>query len=146
MRPAPALTVRCTGGWPWRLLHTALPALAAAAFAAWLLGHAELPLMPGVVVGLVLGITLARRWRSRERVLGWDGRRWSLDGQAGHLQLMMDLGAFLVLRLRPDSGRAQWFAVTAPEAGQAWHGLRAAAYARAPEATAHAGPPQRPAA
>jgi len=146
MRPAPALTVRCTGGWPWRLLHTALPALAATAFAAWLLGHAELALMPAVGVGLITGFALTWRWRGGMRVLGWDGRRWALDGQVGRLQLMMDLGALLVLRLRPDSGRAPWFAVTAPEAGSAWHGLRAAAYARPPEATAHARPPQRPAA
>lgn len=144
MRPAPALTVRCSGGWPWLLLHTALPALAAAASAAWLLGHAELALWPAVGVGVVTGFALGWRWRGGTRVLGWDGRCWSLDGQIGRLQLMMDLGALLVLRLLPDSGRANWFAVTAAEAGGTWHGLRAAAYARPREASARS--PQRPAA
>jgi hypothetical protein len=45
----------------------------------------------------------------------------------------LDLGRFLLLRWRPDGGgRARWLPLTAAEAGASWHGLRVAAYSRAP--------------
>ena len=65
---------------------------------------------------------------------GWrrDGQRWQTDGTPGALSVMIDAGAFLLLRLRPEGQRegSRWIAVTAREAGPAMHALRAAAYAR----------------
>ncbi len=136
MRAPPAVAVRCTGGWPWRGLNLLLPTLAAAVAAVWVLQQLELSVVPAVGVGAV---ALALAWRlSRpvERLLQWDGQRWTADGVPGRLQLMFDLGPFLLLRLHPEQGRGPWVPVTAAEAGAAWHALRAAVYSRPPETPA----------
>lgn len=147
MRPPPAVSVRCTGGWPWRLLRVGLPVLAAAVLAAWGALHAELP-PPAVLALCLAGAVLAtlpawRRSRPQAAVLQWDGQRWVADGQAGQLQLMLDTGAGLLLRLLPEGQPARWLAVTANEAGAHWHALRAAVYWRPSLSPTGAARPQR---
>jgi hypothetical protein len=51
---------------------------------------------------------------------------------------MIDLGAWMLLRFRPEAGAAHWLPV--PDAGRARHGLRAALYSRASAAPAAASP------
>ncbi len=149
MRAPPAVAVRCTGGWPWRLPNVVLPALAAAVAAAWTLLHFEAAVAPAAAPAAAVLLLAWRLSRPRQRLLQWDGQRWTVDGLPGRLQLMIDLGPFLLLRLlrlqREDAacGRGPWLAVTATEAGAAWHALRAAVYSRAPETPADAARPER---
>ena len=66
--------------------------------------------------------------------LAWDGQRWTAAGVPGALGVMIDIGAGLLLRLRPDERHlpACWIAVSARDAGPALHALRAAVNARVP--------------
>ncbi len=83
-------------------------------------------------------------WRTTPPVsLQWDGQRWTADGQPGTLQLMMDLGPVLVLRLHAEAGSQRWLAVGAREAGAAWHPLRCAVYSRPPRTTPRVLSPER---
>jgi len=104
MRLAPPVRVRGRGGPLWRAATIGLPALAAASLGAWALQTAGLS---GVWV-LVLASKLAaltaaglalRRPLTHELV--WDGQQWHVDGQATRVQVMLDLGPLLLLRLRP---------------------------------------------
>ncbi len=134
MRAAPPVSVRCSGGWWWRGAQTFLPGLAAGVFGVWVSQWLQQP--PGWAAVFAL-LVAAASWQlagSRPLDLVWDGQRWTADGVPGHLDVMLDLGRGLLLRLRPDSGRQpRWIAVTAAEAGPAWHGLRVAAYQRPAE-------------
>jgi len=142
VRAAPPVSVRCSGGLPWRALRVALPTLAAAAATAWVLGHAGLPTAWALVV---VPAVAAGGWALTPVApvaLAWDGQRWTADGEPGALDVMVDAGAGLLLRLRPDERprRHRWIAVTDAEAGPAMHALRAAAYAAAAALDAGAGP------
>ena len=135
MRAAPAVSVRCTGGLGWRAAAAVLPALTIAVLVVWALEHADLARMAaavGLVAGLITGILAWRRLAPRAVQLAWDGQTWSVDGLPGALAVMLDLGPWLLLRLRaPGQGGAHWVPVSAAEVGPAWHALRAAAYSRA---------------
>jgi hypothetical protein len=79
-------------------------------------------------------------WRAAHRppeVLAWDGQAWSLGGQPGRAQVMIDLDGWVLLRFRPDAaprrGPDVWLGVGAGASGLAWHGLRVALYAWRPE-------------
>jgi hypothetical protein len=137
MRAAPSVSVKCQGGVGWLWLQAGLPALTAAAVTFWILGWAEAS-TPWAAVGAICAGT-AVGWMARREsppvVLAWDGDRWTADGGAGALEVAIDLGVWLLLRLRPEAGGpARWIAVSAGEAGAALHGLRAAAYARSTDA------------
>lgn len=136
MRPAPAVTVRCAGARPWRALQAGLSALAAAAFSAWAFLHAgAAPVWALAAAGLCAAGLSAALWRAGSAPAGrlcWDGREWSVDGQPGRVQLMLDLGSLMVLRQARGRFRARWLAVATGEAGVHGHALRSALYARAP--------------
>jgi len=141
VRAAPPVSVQGTGGLTWRLMRATLAALAAAAQVAWVLGHAGLPAawaLPVIPAAALLAWPLTR---SASVLLVWDGQRWSADGVTGTLGVMVDLGAGLLLQLRPEQRTLppRWVAITGAEAGPAMHALRAAAYARAPGAVVAAG-------
>ena len=139
MRAAPPVSLSCCGGLPWRLLRTLLPALAAAAAAASLLGHAEMPGPAWLAVFVLVAGVAWRASRPQAVALQWDGQTWRLDGTAGQIEVMIDPGPALLLRFKPlQRGPLRWLAVTAAEAGPAWHGLRTAVYARSPAASASA--------
>ena len=144
MRAAPAVTVRCTGGWPWRLVQAVLPALAVASSAAWGLFHFEAPLAPAIAASFAAGAFAWWRAAPCACQLRWDAQVWSVDESRGRLQLMLDLGPALLLRFQPEKKRrARWVAVTATDAAGAWHALRAAVYSRPPEATPRVPRPDR---
>jgi hypothetical protein len=131
MRAAPPVSVRCSGGWPWRALQTALPTLAAAACGAWALQAVQLPLAWAGVLAVAEALLSWRLAVPTPVELAWDGQRWTADGQPGQLDVMLDVGSALLLRLRPETGRRHcWIAATAAEVGPAMHGLRVAAYHR----------------
>ena len=131
MRAAPAVSVCCTGGLPWRGLQTLLPALASGAAGIWALLHLQAPAWPAAVLMLFVAVLAWRRASPRQTLLAWDGQRWTADGVAGEPAVMIDVGAGMLLRLRHAPPAApRWIAVTAAEAGPAWHGLRCAAFAQ----------------
>ena len=130
----------CSLGGAWRWVVTLLPTLATAALLAWAAAHLQLPsasawLAVALITSLVALVALLawRRARPHALLLAWDGQRWTADGCAGDLDLMMDLGPWMLLRLRPDdrTRRAVWIPVSATDAGTARHALRAAIYSRA---------------
>ena len=138
MRAAPAVSVGCSRAGAWRGLLALMPALAVAALVAWVLGHLQRPVWPALLV--VLPVTALAWWQIRTGAvtLAWDGQRWSADGEPGALDLMLDLGPWMLLRLRPaePARRTIWIPVSAADAGSAWHALRAAVYSRVPTSTA----------
>ena len=132
MRQPPPVAVTCSGGVPWRAGRAALAAAAAASFAAWAGGHLRDGALGWPVALLLSGLAGWSAWRAaapRPLELAWDGCCWSADGRPGACEPMLDLGGWLLLRLRPADAPARWIAVTAGEAGPRWHALRAALYA-----------------
>jgi hypothetical protein len=143
MRTAPPVSLRAGGGPLWRALRIGLPAVAGWTAMHWALAHAELATWPALPVPVLVGALVA--WRSRERAceIAWDGRCWTADGMPGLLDVMIDLQAWVLLRLRPErGGAARWIAVSAAEAGVAWPALRVALFAPRPAEGADAGPPE----
>ncbi len=143
MRPAAAVAVCCSGGAAWRAWCALLPALAVAALLAWLLQRMEQPAWPAAPLAGVPVAGLAW-WRARPVpvALRWDGQAWWAGEAQGDIAVMIDLGRWLLLRHRAAAGGgARWIAVTAAEAGAAWHPLRAALYSRPTEPEPRAAPP-----
>ena len=147
MRSAPAVTVRCSGGWPWRLVQALLPALAAGSVTAWSLMLADWPAFATFfAIAAAACAGLFAWWRAAPQAvdLRWDGQTWFVAAARGRLQLMVSPGPAMLLRLWPEGGGAPcWVAVTATEAAGAWHALRAAVYSRASEATPRVPHPDR---
>ena len=146
MRAAPAVAVRGRGGRFWSALHAGLPALAAAAFVAWAAARAGSSEATTAALAAAVGLVLAGwAWRRRPPLveLQWTGQHWAVDGAPGRLQLMVDPGFLLVLRLHLDAGGERWLAISATEAGPAWPALRAAVYSRPPRATPRVLSPER---
>ena len=122
---------------------------AAASLAAWL--SLQLQLAAGVIVVVVsvaalstLGLTTwtARSAMRRDKVLAWDGAAWhltcerlpaggSLQSASGDLQVMMDLGGWVLLRFTPTTHGSphSWMAASRRQAGVAWPKWRAAVLA-----------------
>jgi hypothetical protein len=146
MRTAPAVAVRGRGGWLWCGLHLALPALAGAALAAWAAALGGLP-EPAILVLAAASALMSALWAWRRLPpvldLHWTGQHWAADGAPGRLQLMVDPGFLLVLRLHLETGGERWLAISAAEAGPAWSALRAAVYSRPPRATLRVLSPER---
>ncbi len=130
MRSAPAVSVRCTGGWVWRVARAALVGVAAVSGAAWVLGHAAagVDLPWALAVGGVVGLSVWRCAPLPAVVLAWDGARWTADGAAVAPSVAIDAGSSMLLRLSADAG-VRWLAVAQRDAGAAWHALRVALYA-----------------
>ena len=144
MRAAAPVAVLGSGGPGWRAVQTVLPALAVASLSAWGLAHFRQPVWPAWGLALLVAIPLWRATAAERRELRWDGQVWSLEGTAGQLVVAMDLGAFVLIRLRAEHPmRDRWWAVTATEAGAAWPALRAALYSRPPQTTPRGRPPER---
>ena len=142
MRQAPPVSVRCDGSTFWRALHVLLAAAAAASVAAWGLLHFEAAAATaGAASGAAALLAGALAWRlarPEPAELRWDGQAWSLDGADGSVDVMMDLGLWMLLRFRPLAGAVRWLPV--PGAGVARHGLRAALFSRATRAFDPDGP------
>ena len=111
--------------------------LAAGAVLVWALLHAGWAAGPSLATAALMAVLVvgyaARALRQHPCDLLWDGQVWHADGQPGSLDLMIDLNAWMLLRLRPvTGGRARWLALTAADAGASIQALRTALYARAP--------------
>ena len=137
MHTAAAVSVRCTGGRLWRQWLALLPALATGSLVAWVLGHAGAPVAAAGPVVVAVAWLAWRRALPAPADLVWDGRAWMVDDQPGRVEVMLDLGPWLLLRLRPDASpsRARWLPVSAADAGPSWHALRVAVHALGPQVT-----------
>ncbi|MBX3634584.1 MAG: hypothetical protein KF683_04220 [Rubrivivax sp.] len=135
MRQPPPVSVRCSGGRPWQVLNLGLAALAAASLAAWIAGHADASAATVLLAAAAAGGLAA--WAASRSLpspveLAWDGQAWTAGGAPGTLDIAVDAGPWMLLRLHPAAGgRTRWLPVSAAEAGAAWHALRVAAYATA---------------
>jgi hypothetical protein len=132
MRGAPPVRMDCGRDARWCWFHHVLFAVAAATASGWLAAHLE---MPGAMLGLGLaaGVVLGGLWSVRSRAsqglscLVWDGRSWCLDGQTGVVDVMIDLGSWMLLRFVGGApGPARWLPLTLAQAGAPAHRCRAA--------------------
>ena len=134
MRQAPPVGIVVSNAGAWRWIHIGLPALAAGVVAAWALGlleaDAAATFAASAAAALAVGLA-ASRGRPQPVELRWDGHAWLAAGEPVEVELMIDLGGWLLLRLGAAGRRRRWLAVPRREAGAAWHGLRAALYAPA---------------
>jgi hypothetical protein len=137
---APPVAVECGGGLGWRGVQSALYALSAALPVAWMASWSGAPQVgvaaAAMAAAMAGGLIAWRLQRTMPVRLAWDGACWHAGEPAanGQVEVMFDLGAWMLLRFRPDppGAASRWLAVSAAGAGTALHGLRAAAYCRAP--------------
>ena len=137
MRQAPPIALTLSGGGAWRVAQVALPALSAALVVTWLAPWSPIPASPLLVVPVsALLAAVACWWGSAPQSvhLQWNGERWAADGSAGEVDLMLDLGPWMLLRFRPPGARSRWLPVPRREAGASEQGLRVALYSRGPDA------------
>ncbi len=146
MRAAPALVANLDNARFERWLIVMLHILAGAVWLAWGVLHFPhrdsgwgLRLSIGLVVPAVAGLgwALARRaLPMRPGSLCWTGQQWILrspdDLALRHVQVTIDLGVWLLLRLQPAASTASiWRVAALRSAGPAWHALRVALHAHA---------------
>jgi hypothetical protein len=130
----------------WFTAAGGLVAGAAAALVAWWLQRSDAQPVPVLAVGVALaclGVALHGVRAVRPTRLHWDGQRWSAappDGVATPVELnvAIDLGVWLLLRLRRGgdqprwSGRTMWLPVQRRGHEAHWHALRCAVYSPRP--------------
>jgi hypothetical protein len=134
--PALALNVDRFRAWRWAvglLLAGATLSLGAWVAAGWPLGAAQGAL---VVVGLMAAAAAAALLRAEPFTLRWAAGVWQLDScgtvQTGALYVGIDLGAWMLLRFAPQSGRwpqARWLPVGGVDDAGVWHAFRCAVHA-----------------
>jgi hypothetical protein len=139
VRQAPPVSVVCRGRG-WRVVQSLLYAAAAASSFAWMLQRLGLFDALGLAAAATLVAALAgalawRLLRSEPSSLRWDGQQWTLGADPMVLAVMLDGAGLLLLRATDAQGRTRWLAVSRGDAGQAWHALRVAAYARVRQST-----------
>ncbi|EGJ09939.1 hypothetical protein [Rubrivivax benzoatilyticus] len=133
MRHPPPVAVTCSGGVPWRAAQALLAAAAAGCACAWLQAHlGDGHPSPALALAAAL-LAAATAWAGaspRPLALRWDGSAWMAADTPCRPEVAIDLGGWMLLRLRPARGPARWAAVAAGDAGGRWHGLRTALHAR----------------
>jgi hypothetical protein len=135
MRAAPAVSVRCTGGAVWHALQWLLPAQAAAVLSLWALQHLGAQPAYSAAVALVVGIVAWRLTPQQSTLLTWDGQQWWADTEAATVQVMIDLGPWLLLRFVSRQRRG-WIAVAQHDVPAGLHALRTALYGPRPKPAA----------
>ena len=146
MRQPPPVGVTCSGGGAWRIAQSTLAALAALVFVAW--GVLLLDAAPAIALaaaalgGAVAGGAVWRLSPPHPVTLQWDGAVWSADGRPGGVTVMLDLGAWMLVRFRAQpGGPVHWLPLPDREVGAARHALRAALFSPAAPARPAAGSP-----
>ncbi len=154
MHAAPPVRMALAQDQAWRVFVSLCAVTAAANTAAWAALHwqasAEVAGIVAISTAVATGATawlLTCRGDAVRGVLAWDGATWrwsqgSLAPRAGEVRVMLDLGAWLLLRFSPEppTRRAFWLPLSRADAGPHWSAWRAALYARRPEPDAHSMP------
>jgi len=146
MTGAPALSVGLRSSRAARAGVVVLVAASLAGLIAWSLSG--VPVGPGVRAAALVAASAAVAlagvlWPSVERRLRWDGRQWFVgvadrpaeDDRPAEVEVMLDLGACMLLRVRaesPSGARVTWLAVQPDSVVGSWHGLRCALYSPRP--------------
>ena len=149
-RAAPPLMVEVRRHLYWRAGLVLLACACALTWAAWAAGHlgvaAAVPV--GAVGGAVSWWLLRGHAQARPTLLRWDGQCWHWRTREmrheirGRAEVHIDLGAWLLLRLKPEASgvRSQWLPVQRGGLERHWHDLRCAVYSPTPDAGPSAGP------
>ena len=144
MRSAPPVRWVCEANAGWIAVQVTLNAAAAAVGAGWLAAMVgfptPFPLSAGLAAATLAALASWRWLRHAPVAVEWNGREWNLgEGPgraAGQLDVMIDLGGWLLLRFRPEDGslrrRSHWFATSCGGRHAAWSAFRAALYSSAP--------------
>jgi hypothetical protein len=153
MRAPPAVSVEAHPGFGWRAVQTLLHAAAAGAAALWLSRRIEAGPAGAWAVACLAVLAGALGWRLSalpSMRITWSGARWSLAVAGADAcdtsapQVMLDLGRWMLLRIRPlDGGRTRWAALARADAGASWQLFRAAVYSFASD-LAPRSPEERP--
>ena len=144
MRAPPPVSIDIPAPRGWRAVQALAFAAAGACLAAWGAQHAAWP-EAGVAAAAALGAGVLavigwRLCRGTAMRLAWTGRHWTCrspftaEPQPVDPVISLDLGSWMLLRLKPPQGPAVWAAIGRADAGAAWHLLRAALYAEPPAA------------
>lgn len=144
MHAAPPVRMAIVPDDAWQLFVALCIGIAVGNLVAWVAQLAQVAFVFLAVASLaatlatvVLSRVVLRRGDQGGGVLLWDGASWvwstgtepTLTGEA---QVMVDLGSWLLLRIRPvEMARpAVWLAMSRRSIGAAWPAARAALYAR----------------
>lgn len=137
MRGAPPVQLTSGSDARWCGGEAALAAMTAAVAAAWMILHLGFGLVVVVAAALTAASVVAAGWWRWQRqqaahTLAWDGETWRCDGQPGEALLMLDAGAWLLLRFVPhEAGCARWLPVGVARCGAPAHLCRVAVQAQA---------------
>lgn len=135
MRAAPAVQVTLAPDRAWSVFVRAVGAAALAGLAASAGMRAGWPAPAAAacaMLGALVGAWAAGRWLAPPYVgtLSWDGKTWAWQGAGesapqpvAEVRVVIDLGPWMLLRLRSP---ARWLPLAEHRAGAAWHALRAA--------------------
>ena len=143
MSSAPPVHIRVVPDRLCRRFAVVCTSLAAANLTAWILSWTDgIAGLSAFAVPVATGAAAAFAWRRLTRhsdavgALGWDGSAWQWAPAhavpwPGRVQVMIDLGPWLLLRVRPTSptGRGVWLAASRLEAAGQWPTWRAALFA-----------------
>ena len=138
----------------WRAAVLMLTLLATTALAAWLATReffdaTGVLTLAGIALALWFGVAASRR---TPLSLRWDSQRWHLgpadtvghEPWTGELNVVVDLGPWMLLRFRPDAqsnqGALRWLPVQRLGLEAQWHTLRCAVYSPRPAAGVDAAP------
>ena len=153
MHAAPPVRMNLAPDRAWQVFVTLCTSVASANLAAWVALQAQAPtriaaLAALLAAGACAGL-LALRWaRRRDAVMGvlaWDGLGWHWSPGAaalspGDVRVMVDLGAWLLLRFAPMGGgqAVVWLAAACHGAAAHWAAWRTALYSPRPGSDPHA--------
>lgn len=118
----------------WVAVVASWAGVAVANVSAWLLLKTEAAVGPAALLGLAAAALVAWRLHHANAPgdLNWNGAEWQWQGVDGHVQVAIDLHAWMLLRFDPTQGRRRWIAASRASAPGPWSALRAALYARRP--------------
>jgi len=145
MHSAPPVRITLAHDPAWSAFVIVVAGAAAANLAVWATLHAQAPRVLASVLALCAAVMagcfvwrVLRRSLSAPGVLVWDGAAWSwvrdepLPPATGEVRVMVDLGAWMLLRFRPGTAGSApiWLPVSRRRAGAFWPQWRAALYSR----------------
>ena len=141
MRGAPPVQMACGRDARWAAAVALLLATSSATLVGWLAWHAAPAdrLLPLLAAAATFGVAALTAWgrvaRQALRPLAWDGRTWMLSGAPCGVEVMIDLGGWMLLRVTyPAAGRVHWLPLGLRSDDAQTHLRRAALHA-------HGGPP-----
>jgi hypothetical protein len=131
---APPVRVSLGRSIGWVAVVASCAGVAVANVTAWLLLQSEAAVGPAALLGLAVAALVSWRLHRADAPgdLNWTGSEWQWQGVAGHVQVALDLDAWMLLRFDPPQGRRRWIAASRASARGSWSALRAALYARRP--------------